>query len=219
MKKIALIGGSGQLGTELQKIRKYDFAPSHQEFDLLNKPQMLNYLRVNKPDLLCLLAAYTDTQAPQINPEEAYKCFMVNVIGVRNLVDIASCPIIFISSESLIDPYNFYCITKLQGENEVKHGKQPYLIIRTSFRERPFEYDKACTDVWTIGDYVDVIAKEIDKLIANINGLFLWDKTIYVGTGPKTTYSLAKQTKPDIKAISRLELLNHIPSFEELLKV
>jgi len=47
-------------------------------------------------------------------------------------------------------------------------------------------------DQFTTGDYVDVIAPLVAKEIEN------WDKkskTIYVGTGRKTIFDLAKQTR------------------------
>lgn len=210
---ILLTGASGQLGKELVKLRDYWATPTHWEMDITSEESVKEYLnQVNflKPTLIVHAAAYTKTH--DLSPEEAATAYLVNVIGTRNLVKHASCPVIYISTESAVVPYNFYVLTKMQGETEVIKSQQPYKIIRTSFRSVPFEYTKACTDMYTIGDSVNVIAKlidaEIDKPIQN--------QLVYVGTGVKTVYDLAVRTKPDVEPVLRRQLPNYLPSFEEL---
>lgn len=210
---ILLTGGSGQLGTELQKLRKY-YAPSHENMDLTDFEAVQRLLLKKKPTCILHAAAYTKVQLPEQYPEEAHECYMTNVVGTRNLVKAADCPIIFISTETVLHPYNFYAITKLQAENEVKKAKE-YTIIRTSFREIPFEYPKAPTDMYTIGDYAPVIARLIDKsLSAPIE-----NKTIYVGTGVKTMYELAIRSRLDVEPIQIKDIPQSIAPMTELLNV
>ena len=210
---ILLTGGSGQLGTELQKLREY-YAPSHKEFNLINLSQLKEVLGFVRPELIVHVAAYTQTALPEKDPKEAIKCYQVNVEGTRNLVEAADCPIIFISTESAVAPYNFYILTKMLAETAIKmHDK--YKIIRTSFRENPFEYPKAATDMLTIADTVEKIAKLIDKSV----DLPCENNTIYVGTGVKTVYELAKQTRPDVIPESRENISPILPSMEELLNI
>lgn len=71
-----------------------------------------------------------------------------------------------------------------------------YLIIRTLFKPNPWPFKYAFADQMTQGDYVDVIAPLIAKEIKK------WDlksKVIYVGTGRKSMFDLAKRTKKDVK--------------------
>ena len=67
-------------------------------------------------------------------------------------------------------------------------------MIRTSFKPKPFPYDEAYTDILTCADYIDNIAAFIIQLI-NEERIGIYN----VGTEPKTIYTLAKQTKPDVK--------------------
>lgn len=160
-------------------------------------------------------AAYTDTLKPDNDPKEAYKCFRVNVLGTRNLVQQATCPIIYVSTESAVHPYNFYILTKMQGEHEVQQHKHGYRILRTSFRDDPFEYPKAPTDMYTIAATVPVIANLIDQTV----GTSMDNDITYVGTATRTVYELAKETRPDVIGLPRAEIFSRLPSMEELLDV
>ena len=72
-----------------------------------------------------------------------------------------------------------------------------HLIIRTSFNVSPFPHEYAFVDQYTQGDYLDIIAPMILKeVIKGTTGL------VYVGTGRKTMFELARRTIPDIKGIS-----------------
>lgn len=212
--KVLLTGGSGQLGQKLQE--KYNFiAPSSSEFDFTDEKKVEEYLEKVKPDIIFHAGAYTNTSLPDKDSGEAHKCFITNVIGTRNIAQKSKCPIIYISSESVLHPYNFYSITKLQGEKEIQKGNNRFTIARISIRYRPFEYDMAFDDMLTIADYDDVIA---DRLLELLH-IGFENKIVYVGTGVKTIADLAKQTKPNIKVISRLDVGKHIPAMTELLNV
>lgn len=214
MPKILLTGGSGQLGQELQKLRSY-LAPKREEMELTDPDSVAKYLGRHQPDLIVHAAAYTDTLKPDNDAEEAIKCWRTNVLGTRNLVNQAQCPIIYISTESAVEPYNFYILTKIQGENEVKLHKPGFMVLRTSFRDDPFEYAKAPTDMYTIADTVPKIAELIEQEIKKpLNGV-----TKYVGTGVKTVYELARETRPDVEGLTRAEIFPRLPAMEELLDV
>lgn len=209
---VLLTGGSGQLGQELQKHRKY-IAPSHQEMDITDPDSILRYIGKYDIDLIVHSAAYTETLKPDNDPEEAAKCFKVNVLGTRNLVVQASCPIVYISTESAVEPYNFYILTKIQGEHEVRLHKHGSHIIRTSFRYDPFEYPKAPTDMLTIGDTVGKIAALID---AAIDDMPMDGGITYIGTKVRTVYELAKETRPDVIGLPRAEIFARLPAMEGL---
>jgi dTDP-4-dehydrorhamnose reductase len=209
--KVLLTGASGQLGQELQKLRPYS-CPNSRELDITDPDSVAKYLGRHAFDLIVHGAAYTDTLKPDHEPAEAYKCFKTNVLGTRNIVNQATCPIIYISTESAIEPYNFYILTKMQGEHEVKLHKYGYRIIRTSFRSDPFEYPKAPTDMYTLADVVSKIAPLIDQAVDTP----MDNDIVYIGTAARTVYELAKETRPDVIGLPRSEIYNRLPSMEGL---
>jgi nucleoside-diphosphate-sugar epimerase len=212
---ILLTGGSGQLGRELRELGDY-VAPTRLELDVTDQRQVYQKLQELEPDLIVHAAAYTNTLGADHDVDQMVTCWQTNVIGTRNLVDHAECPIVYISTEAAIHPYSFYILSKLQGEMEVARHKHGYTNIRTSFREDPFEYSRAFTDMWTIGDYTTIIARLINELVERnpVQG-----RTVWVGTGAKTVFQLAARTCPDVKPILRGEHSPYLPSLEELVDV
>lgn len=216
---ILLIGASGRLGNELVKLREY-LTPSSTEFDLTDTKKMTAYLAKNKPDLIVHCAGYVKSLEPETDAMEAIKCYTLNVLATKSLVRVAQCPIVYISTEGVIEPYNMYTISKLLAENVVKKHPQ-HLIIRTNFWPRPFPFPKAANDLYTIGDYIDVVAEQIDDYI----GLYEKSLTdgrydfnlVYSSSDVKTVYDLAKQTVPDIEGVP-CETFG-IPKREGLLKI
>ena len=72
------------------------------------------------------------------------------------------------------------------------------LIIRTSFGDTVFPYEKAFVDQWTSRLRVDVLAKKLVKLLeSDLTG------TIHVGGKRQTVMDYAKSISPD-KAIGNL---------------
>ena len=199
---ILLTGGSGVLGTELQKYIEC-YAPSHADFDILDVDGNLAKLNVKQYDIVIHSAAYTDVPGAEI---EKKKCFDINVKGTLRLLQaFPSAFFVYISSEYANKPMNYYSWTKLWGEEMVEKSLSPYLIVRTLFKPNPFPYEYAFFDQYTTGDYVDVIApmivKEIMKGSKKDNGLHRREM-ISLGTGRKTMFELARRTKPNIKAIT-----------------
>lgn len=185
---ILFTGGSGLLGKEVQKYLSL-YAPSHKQLDITKY-----FTLSEKFDLIIHAAAYTDVIEAE---KEKNQCYLVNVTGTINLLKaFPDTPFVYISSEYAKKPTNYYAQTKKLAEIEVKKRKAPYLIIRTLFKPNRFPFSKAFTDQYTQGDYVDIIAPLIVKKIEN------WDKktskTVYVGTGRKTIFELAKRTRPDV---------------------
>lgn len=189
--------------------------PDRSELDITDPDQVARYLGTYAPDLIVHAAAYTDTLKPDRDPAEAAKCFAVNVLGTRNLVAQAACPLIYISTESALEPYNFYILTKLQGEYEVQHYRHGYRIIRTSFRFDPFEYPKAPTDMLTIAGTADQIAEKLDRYLDEP----VDNDLIYVGFPPRSVYELAVQTRPDVQALPRHRIYDRLPAMEGLQRV
>jgi len=197
---ILLTGGSGLLGSQLIPIlgKKRDWkviAPPHKLLDITQAP-ITSYQGI---DLLIHCAAYTKVEQAEIDRQE---CFETNVNGTFNLLlAYPKVPFVFISTEYAHRPINFYSLTKRLAEHVVTYQATPYLIIRTLFKPRPFPHPKAFTDMFTLGDYADKIASKIYYAISE------WQedkksKLIYIGTGRKSMFELAKETRPDVEPMS-----------------
>ena len=200
---ILLTGGSGALGTELQKLEDF-IAPSHKELDITSERSISDFFEEYSPNLIVHCAAYTDVSKAET---EKKKCYDINVRGTANLAKYGI-PMVYISTEYVFDgekgnyteqdipnPRNFYALTKLLGEFEVKRTQS--LIIRTILKPKPFEHAAACTNQYTAGDYVDVIAKEIMITIDNFDFIFNYSnhEILNIGTGRKSVFDLASQTR------------------------
>jgi len=191
MNKFLITGGSGRLGTELKKLWPNEDYPSHEELDITEPIKKGDY------SLIIHCAGYTDVAKSK---QESNLCYDVNVNGTKNLLKVyKDIPFVFISTEYAVNPTTYYSETKQIAEREVvKHSH--HLIIRTLFKPRPYPFDRAFYDQFTMGDYVDVIAKLITKEI--LDWYLTYDRKsniIYVGTGRKSIYELAKQTNPNVK--------------------
>lgn len=231
MLKILITGGTGRMGMELRKqfregvLLGEEFplfgdvtiaTPNHQELDIQNLAQVRKYMQVYNPDVVLHLAGYTDVGLAEA---EKRKCYSTNVLGTRNIARYAK-HLIYVSTEYVFDgergnyqeedipnPVNFYSLTKLLGEHEAARARR-FTIIRTLFKPRPFEHNSVCTDMWTSGDYVDVIAKEIVTALSIADKL---PRVLHIGTGRKNLYDLAKQTRDDIVPIKRNSVSVKLP--------
>lgn len=213
-----ITGGGGLLGSTLiplLKERAHEvIAPARKELDILDERALSGAISTQSPDLILHLAAYTDVAGAE---KEKAKAYITNVIGTRNVCEASPMKrIVYLSTDYVFDgqrgdyketdapnPINYYALTKLIGEEVVRTDARGNIIIRTSFKPRPFEHPKACIDLFTSADYVDVIAKEI--LLA-LEMFELLPQTIHIGTGRKSVYDLAKQTNPDVSAIERKDI-------------
>ena len=89
---------------------------------------------------------------------------------------------------------NWYTYSKLLADAYIQARCNDYLLIRTSYKARPFPFEGAFANRVGNFDYVDVIAGIIIKLVENnVSG------TYNVGTERKNMIELARQTKPDVK--------------------
>jgi dTDP-4-dehydrorhamnose reductase len=185
-KSILVTGGDGRLGQELRKHLKA-FYPRKEELDI-TRP-----FKVPNCDLVVHMASYTDVDKAETEP---LVCFRTNVLGTYRLLEVlGNKQFVFISTEHAQSP-GVYFQSKLMGEMLVKTLAKNHLIIRTLFKPNPWPWEYAFKDQMTQGDYVDVIAPLIAREIKRWNGK---SKQVFVGTGRKTMFELAKRTKPDVK--------------------
>lgn len=210
-----LTGGSGRLGQELQKLRVFNYIPSRAELDITNFNSVRNYVGNKKIDLIVHCAANVSTDLNKISNVELYK---TNVEGTRNMGFIA--PILYISSEYVFDgvkgnyneqdevnPVNYYGETKALGEAQALYANGK--IIRVGrMASRPWPYSVACNDMYTSGDYIDIMAKEINIAISEFEYLPI---ITHIGTNRKSVLELAQQTFPTVEEIGRKDLNSLLP--------
>jgi dTDP-4-dehydrorhamnose reductase len=156
-KRIVITGAAGMLASHLIPILQ---AQGHQTIptdilasndilylNILDKKHLTEFFKNNRPDVVFHLAAKTNLEACEKDPEEA---FAVNSIGTANVAEACSTSgalLIYLSTAGVFDgnkdsayletdipnPINVYGKSKLRGEQEVLKNVDKYFIVRTSW--------------------------------------------------------------------------------------
>jgi len=149
IKKIALIGVDGQLGTDIynhfkKKGVKLEGLRGFRDIDVYDYSLSENVLKKIGPDIVINTAAFHDVDRCE---DEALSAFKVNVIGVKNLALICreiGVPLIHFSTDYIFDgeksspyvendytrPLSLYGISKLAGEQVILYILDRYYIVR-----------------------------------------------------------------------------------------
>lgn len=195
---IIVTGGTGLLGTELKKIFPDAVYLGHEDVEIRDIKSVERCFNQYHPDLVVHLAADVRTDG-----QDKQTTYDTNVIGTRN---VAKCcqNLIYMSTEYVFDgekgnytekdypnPLQFYGLTKLLGEYEARNSINS-VVVRCVFKPRPYKHPVVPVGMRTSGDYVDVIAKELKKVIEKFYDL---PETIHIGTGNKLLKDLALQTR------------------------
>jgi dTDP-4-dehydrorhamnose reductase len=211
--KTLITGGSGVLGTELKKFFPDSLFPSHSELDITNHEMVFDYFSKNEFDSIIHTAAMTSIRQCESEKKLSWD---TNVVGTKNLVDATTefrpnSKFIYLSTACVFDghdgmykessipsPENFYALTKLIGEQQIKNLKN-YLIIRTNFvGKQKWMYPKAFTDRFGTYLFAENVASGIKEIFdTNIEG------TIHiVGDKKLSMYDLAKITTASIQPMT-----------------
>jgi len=211
--KSLITGGSGILGTELKKFFPDSLFPSHSELDITNHEMVFDYFSKNEFDSIIHAAAMTSVRQCESEKKLSWD---TNVVGTKNLVDATTefrpnSKFIYLSTACVFDghdgmykessipsPENFYALTKLIGEQQIKNLKN-YLIIRTNFvGKQKWMYPKAFTDRFGTYLFAENVASGIKEIFdTNIEG------TIHiVGDKKLSMYDLAKITTASIQPMT-----------------
>lgn len=152
----------------------------------------------------------------------AQYCFLYNIKLVHISTDYVYAGSVHNAKETdlPVPAKNWYSYTKLLGDEFVMAFSGKNLIIRTSFKPKPFPYKQAIMTQMGNFDYVDVIAGLIIQLInKGADGIY------NVGTKKKTIFDLAKQTVPNIMPSNELihpsmpiDITMNIEKMKEFLK-
>jgi dTDP-4-dehydrorhamnose reductase len=209
---VLFTGGTGLLGRHMKPLIPQALFPRRDEFDITDPSNMAAYLGGKTVSTIFHAAAFTSPPKINENPKLALD---VNIIGTANLVRVCmerNIKLLYVSTdyvfkgdlgrykeEDPVLPTNKYAWSKLAGECAV-HMYDNSLIIRTSFGDMVFPYEKAFVDQWTSRLRVDVLAQKLVKVLeSNLTG------TIHVGGARRTVMAYAKSVSPD-KPIGDLSL-------------
>jgi len=172
-KRLLITGASGQLGNSVlnQLFGKYDLLSTdiiHTNrsdvpfaiLDISNFAKIKNILSEFNPDVIINLAAYTDVDGCELNPNKAY---LLNSKSVEMLSDNFNGQIIQISTDYVFDgisgpytenddtnPINIYGKTKLQAENVLDHSDNDWCILRTNVLFDYYKGTEASFIKWVI---------------------------------------------------------------------
>ena len=211
---VLFTGGTGLLGRHMKPLIPEALFPARAEFDITDPSKMAAYLDGKTVSTILHAAAFTSPPKINENPKLALE---VNIVGTANLVRVCmerNIKLLYVSTDYVFKgdgrmykeddpvlPANKYAWSKLAGECAVRMYDNS-LIIRTSFGDTVFPYEKAFVDQWTSRLRVDVLANKLVKLLeSDLTG------TIHVGGKRQTVMDYAKSVSPD-KAIGDLSLKN-----------
>jgi len=142
--KIAVIGSTGQLGTDLIKTLENGhevIGLAHKDIEITDHESCL-ILKEHRPDVIINTAAFHKTDQCE---EEPLKTFNVNAIGARNVAMVSremGATSVFISTDYVFDgsknepyteddtpsPINTYGISKIAGEQYTRQNPKHYII-------------------------------------------------------------------------------------------
>lgn len=149
--KVLVTGVKGQLGFDVVKCleaRNIDcIGADIEDFDITDINQTRDFIKSSNVDAVIHCAAYTAVDKAE---DEKDLCKRINVDGVRNISTVCkelNAKMMYISTDYVFpgtgenfyetddqtSPSNYYGLTKLQGELEVKELLSKYFIVRISW--------------------------------------------------------------------------------------
>ncbi|MGQ9632014.1 MAG: dTDP-4-dehydrorhamnose reductase [bacterium] len=149
--RILVTGAGGMLGQDLLPILKEKhedvLGADVQEFDITDTEVTHSFIESARPEIVIHLAAYTDVDACECNPDLAYR---VNTLGTRNVAiacQDAGATLVYTSTDYVFDgkaktpytefdepnPKTVYGKSKLAGEEFVRLFAPKHFIVRTSW--------------------------------------------------------------------------------------
>ena len=209
-KKIVVTGGEGRFASVLKKTKSnYDYLfPSKKTLNILNVNSIRKYIQKYKPKYLLHCAGLS---RPMIIHETNFKKSIdLNIIGTANVTKICSeynVKLIYFSTGYVyegkkgnysendpVKPFNNYGLSKLGGECAVAMYKNS-LILRITMTKKPFQYNKAYTDLKTNYMFHEDLVKILPKIINQKGILNVGGKSQSVYSFVKTYNSKIKKTK------------------------
>jgi dTDP-4-dehydrorhamnose reductase len=144
--KVAIIGATGQLGTELSNTFVNPIKITHDELDVTDFERSHKFLKEHKPDVIINTAAFHQVDKCE---EEPLKAFLINALGACNIARIANelnAINVFMSTDYVFDgkkndlytendipnPINVYGVSKYAGELFTANYSPKSYVVRLS---------------------------------------------------------------------------------------
>ncbi len=150
--KILLTGGTGQLGSDCEKVlgdRFQVISPGSKDLDITDEAAVDRMMKDVAPNIVVNCAAFTRVDDCEIEREPAWR---VNVEGPKNLAKASrnfNAKLIHISTDYVFDglkrvpdpyvetdrtnPLSYYGLTKLEGEKAIGKITENHAILRTAW--------------------------------------------------------------------------------------
>ena len=225
-KKILLLGGSGNLGTEILKSKLFEniYAPRKKFLNILNTNQIRNILISYKPKIIINCASIARMRHCENNLGNAINN---NILGTLNLIKEIlyfekkykkKIYLVHLSSDAVypsikgnynensnLGPYNVYGWTKLSAEFIVKILSN-YIIIRTRFFSKDkIKYKYSASDIFTSQVNISLLPKYIYYLISD-----KYKGVINVGGKRISDFKLYKQIQSNLKPFKKKNLIKSL---------
>ncbi len=207
-------GGSGNLARVLKGTRpEYKFL-SRNDLDVTDRDAVLRVFDKERPAMCIHLAAITNVAACETDHEMAYS---INTIGCRNVADACiehRTYVVYTSTDYVFDgdkgmykeddppnPINYYGLTKLLGEFEIRRVPKHLIIRGTMKQDTGWKHPKVPNDIYQsllhYSQYSWILLQLIEK---NITGL------IHVGNKRYNLYEYAALRRADVEPIKRSDI-------------
>lgn len=148
--KILLLGASGQLGFELKRTLNLFGSlviPTRAQLNLIDEQSIVEFLAIQRPDLIVNAAAYTAVDKAESEHQLAFKINAELPCLLANYCRDADIPLIHYSTDYVYDgehpgmvaeshpcnPLSVYGASKLKGDLNVQEAGCKHLIFRTSW--------------------------------------------------------------------------------------
>jgi dTDP-4-dehydrorhamnose reductase len=154
--RLLLLGGSGQVGTEIQALRNPPnievVAPHRDELDLKDSKAIAQLIAQGDWSAVINAAAYTDVDRAESEPSIALAVNAEAPTRIAAETERRRIPLVHISTDYVFDgrqgvpyietdevaPLNTYGVSKLAGERGVCAGNPRHIVLRTSWIYSPF---------------------------------------------------------------------------------
>ena len=143
--KTLILGANGMLGYDLQKIFP-DAVARGRDLDITDEALVSTSIQELNPDLVINVAAYTDVDGCEDNPEIAFRVNGKALEYIAKACSKTEATLVHYSTDYIFDgskegcvesgqpsPINAYGESKLLGETNVMKNMDDYRIIRTSW--------------------------------------------------------------------------------------